>query len=93
MGPLAKCCAHSRDARLAATAEGIAARPMNQPAEMMDRNQMLGRTDVSGPALTKLADAQGWKPTFTFRLRIAEREAPPSPRRPQSDVLRAYVLD
>jgi nitroreductase len=74
---------------LAATAEGIAAQPMNQPVEMIDRNQMLGRTDVYGPALTKLAAAQGWEPTFTFRLGIAEREAPPSPRRPLSDVLQA----
>jgi len=74
---------------LAATAEGIAAQPMNQPVEMIDRNQMLGRTDVYGPALTKLAEAQNWEPTFTFRLGIAEREAPPSPRRPLSDVVRA----
>jgi nitroreductase len=74
---------------LAATAEGIAAQPMNQPVEMIDRNQMLGKNDVYGPALAKLAAAQNWEPTFTFRMGIAEREAPPSPRRPLSDVLRA----
>lgn len=73
---------------LAATAAGIAAQPMNQPVEMIDRNQMLGRTDPYRPALTKLAEAQDWEPTFTFRLGIAEREASPSPRRPLSAVLR-----
>ena len=29
---------------LAATAEGLAAQPLNQPVEMIDRNRMLGRT-------------------------------------------------
>ena len=73
---------------LAATAEGIAAQPMNQPVEMIDRNHMLGRTNSYGPALMKLAETQSWEPTFTFRLGIAERDAPPSPRRPLSAVLR-----
>jgi hypothetical protein len=72
---------------LAATAEGIAAQPLNQPVEMIDRHHMLGRQDEFGPALAKLARASGWEPTFVFRLGYAVREAPRSPRRPLADVV------
>lgn len=72
---------------LAATAEGLAAQPMNQPVEMVDRNVMLGRADHFSPALAKLANMPGWEATFTFRLGYAEREALPSPRRPLSEVM------
>ncbi len=73
---------------LLATGKGIAAQPMNQPVEMMDRNRMLGRKDGFGPALAKLHKMEDWEPTFVFRMGYAEREALPSPRRPLSDVLR-----
>ena len=72
---------------LAATAEGIAAQPLNQPVEMIDRHHMLGRLDEFGPSLAKLARANGWDPTFVFRLGYAVREAPRSPRRPLVDVV------
>jgi len=72
---------------LLATVEGIVAQPMNQPVEMVDRNAMLKRKDDFGPALAKLANAPGWEATFTFRLGYAENPAPPSPRRPLSDVI------
>jgi nitroreductase len=72
---------------LALTALGLAAQPLNQPVEMVDRNQMLGRSDEFGPALTALASAEGWEPTFVFRLGYARHEAPPSPRRPLTDVV------
>jgi nitroreductase len=74
---------------LALTAEGLAAQPLNQPAEMIDRHQMLGRNDEFGPALATLAQANGWEPTFVFRLGYPTREAPRSPRRPFEDVIRA----
>jgi hypothetical protein len=48
---------------------------------------MLGRTDVFGPALARLAGASGWEATFVFRLGYARREALRSPRRPLGDVL------
>jgi hypothetical protein len=67
---------------LAATAQGLAAQPLNQPVEMMDRRQMLGRQDEFGPALARVARADDWEPTFVFRLGYAVREAPRSPRRP-----------
>jgi nitroreductase len=73
---------------LALTAQGLAAQPINQPVEMIDRNQMLGRPDEFGPTLTALAPTAGWQPTFVFRLGYATREAPRSPRRPLSDVVR-----
>jgi nitroreductase len=72
---------------LAATVAGLAAQPLNQPVECMDRNQMLGRTDAYKPALLKFANASGWEPTFVFRLGYAERPALPSPRRPLDDVV------
>jgi nitroreductase len=72
---------------LAATAQGIAAQPLNQPVEMIDRHHMLGKPDEFGPPLAKLARASGWEPTFVFRLGYAEREAPCSPRRPLADAL------
>ena len=72
---------------LALTAQGLAAQPLNQPVEMIDRHQMLGRADEFGPVLTALAPTAWWQPTFVFRLGYASREAPRSPRRPLSDVV------
>src|SRR5262249_33446530 len=72
---------------LAATAEGLAAQPLNQPVEMIDRNQMLGRNDEFGPALATLARTDGWRPTFVFRLGYPIREALRSPRRRVEDVV------
>ncbi len=74
---------------LAATAAGIAAQPLNQPVECVDRNQMLGRPDTYADALTKFANAPGWEATFVFRMGKAMRAAGPSPRRPLADVLRS----
>jgi hypothetical protein len=73
---------------LALTAQGLAAQPLNQPVEMIDRHQMLGRSDEFGPGLARLARTEGWEPTFVFRLGYARRDAPRSPRRPLSDVVK-----
>ena len=73
---------------LAATAEGLAAQPLNQPIEMMDRSRMLERPDEFGPPLGRLAAAAGWEPTFVFRVGYPTREAPHSPRRPLSACIR-----
>jgi hypothetical protein len=73
---------------LAATTMGIAAQPLNQPVECVDRNTMLGRPDTFQKALVDFALAPGWQPTFAFRLGYAEKPALPSPRRPLSDVIR-----
>jgi nitroreductase len=74
---------------LAATSIKLAAQPLNQPVECVDRNTMLGHADNFGPALVKLAKVPGWEPTFVFRLGIPAEGALPSPRRPLEDVLRA----
>jgi hypothetical protein len=72
---------------LAVTAAGLAAQPLNQPVEMMDRHRMLGRQDEFGPAFARLAGDAGWEPTFVFRVGYGKREVPPSPRRPLEDVV------
>jgi nitroreductase len=72
---------------LAATAHGLAAQPLNQPIEMIDRHQMVARSDEFRPVLTTLARTTGWEPTFVFRLGYPRREAPRSPRRPLEAVL------
>ena len=77
---------------LAATAMGIAAQPLNQPVECIDRNEMLGRPDSFQQALVNLAKAPGWQPTFVFRLGYAQKPALPSPRRPLADVLREFGI-
>ncbi len=74
---------------LAATAQGFAAQPLNQPVECIDRSAMIGKTDRFGPAIVKLAAVPGWEATFVFRLGVAERPAGRSPRRALSDVLRS----
>jgi len=73
---------------LAATVAGLAAQPLNQPVECVDRDAMLGRADGFGPAIAMFAKASGWEPTFMFRLGVAERAASPSPRRALAETLR-----
>jgi nitroreductase len=72
---------------LAATVHGLAAQPLNQPVEMIDRNHMLGRSDEFGPALARFSRSDGWEPTFIFRLGYGRREPPHSPRRPLDEVV------
>jgi nitroreductase len=72
---------------LAATTMGLAAQPLNQPVEMVDRNQELGRDDRFGNGLQSLARAVAWEATFTFRLGYAKEPAQPSPRRPLHEAM------
>jgi hypothetical protein len=72
---------------LAATAQGLAGQPLNQPVEMADRNRMLERPDEFGRTLAGLAGAGGWEATIVFRLGFATRQALRSPRRPLEDVV------
>jgi hypothetical protein len=53
---------------LGATAEGLAAQPLNQPVECTDRSAMVGKNDSFGRAIVKLVATPGWEPTFVFRL-------------------------
>jgi len=72
---------------LAATAMGLAAQPLNQPVEMVDRHQQLGRSDEFAGDLQKLARANAWEATFTFRLGYAKDPALAAPRRPLHQVM------
>jgi hypothetical protein len=54
---------------LAITAQGLAPQPLNQPIEMIDHNQMLGRKD----GFAAFERVRGWEPTFVFRLGYASR--------------------
>jgi len=74
---------------LALTAAGLAAQPLNQPVECVDRSAMRGDTDDMTPAIDKFTGMPGWEPTFMFRLGVADSAAGPSPRRPLAAVLMA----
>jgi nitroreductase len=76
---------------LAATSEGLAAQPLNQPVECIDRTAMLGRADGFGSGIVQLVSASGWEPTFVFRLGTAEQAAGRSPRRALEEVLRTLT--
>ena len=73
---------------LKATLNGLAAQPLNQPVEMMDRDQMLGKTNQYAKAIAYMADTAGMEPTFVFRLGYPRHAAPPSPRRSLESLLR-----
>jgi hypothetical protein len=72
---------------LALTAANLAAQPLNQPVECVDRSATCGGVDSFGPAMVKFAGMPGWEPTFMFRLGVADRAAGPSPRRSLAEVL------
>jgi nitroreductase len=74
---------------LALTAAGLAAQPLNQPVECVDRSAMRGDADDMAPAINKFTAMPGWEPTFMFRLGVADSAAGPSPRRPLAAVLMA----
>ena len=74
---------------LALTAAGLAAQPLNQPVECVDRSAMRGDTDDMTPAIDKFTGMPGWEATFIFRLGVADSAAGPSPRRPLAAVLMA----
>jgi hypothetical protein len=74
---------------LALTAAGLAAQPLNQPVECVDRSAMRGGADDFGPAMAKFASMPDWEPTFMFRLGVADSTAGPSPRRPLAAVMMA----
>ncbi len=70
-----------------ATDRGIAMHPLNQPAELVDRDHQLGRTPAMAEQLADLIDPDLGKPTFFFRAGYATRSARLSPRRSLNDVL------
>ena len=73
---------------LAATNLGLAAQPLNQLPERVDRERQLGLPASTQKVLASLVGDSRWRPTFAFRLGFPLRAAPPSPRRdPESVIL------
>jgi hypothetical protein len=73
--------------QLQATALGLASQPLNQLVEMIDRERQLGQPPRFARAADALLDDPAWRPTFAFRLGLADSAAPASPRRPVTEVL------
>jgi nitroreductase len=72
---------------LQATRMGLAAQPMNQLPERVDREKQLGLPATTEKALASLTGAARWRPTFAFRLGFPVRPAPASPRRDPKSVI------
>ena len=73
---------------LSATTVKLAAQPMNQPMECIDRNAMLGRPDTFLKSVAEFAKLPDWQPAFVFRMGTPMTPVYPSPRRPLGDVIR-----
>lgn len=69
------------------TARGLAAQPMNQPVERVDRERVLDIPRVAAAALDIITGTH-WHATFVFRAGYAKSRAPASPRRALADVVR-----
>jgi hypothetical protein len=69
------------------TVEGIAAQPMNQLLEIVDRDLQLGRTSPTAERLANMVGEVSWQPVLAFRTGFASRDVPNSARRPIADVI------
>ncbi|OSZ64502.1 hypothetical protein CAP39_13165 [Sphingomonas sp. IBVSS1] len=72
---------------LNATAAGLVAQPLNQLPEMVDRERQLGQPARFAGQTDALLDDPAWRPSFAFRLGLADGPAPPALRRPVSEVI------
>lgn len=72
---------------LNATMAGLAAQPLNQLPEIIDREAQLGHKPGFARAADALLDDPTWRPSFGFRIGIADAPAKPALRRPVSDVI------
>ncbi|GGE13347.1 hypothetical protein GCM10011529_19630 [Polymorphobacter glacialis] len=72
---------------LTAIALGLAAQPLNQLPEMIDRDRQLGRPPRFATAANAILEDPLWRPTFAFRIGHPATPALPSPRRPVSQVI------
>jgi len=69
------------------TLAGVAMQPLNQPAELVDRDRQLGRDRGWDRRVADLTETTDWQPTFFFRAGISNAVAGPSPRRALADTL------
>ena len=70
-----------------ATANGLAAQPVNQMLEVVDRERQLKQSAQMASVLDELTRDSAWRPTFAFRLGYPNSDVLPSARRPVSEVL------
>jgi hypothetical protein len=78
---------------LIATASGLAAQPLNQLAERVDREAELRMLPTTAEALASIIGTDALRPTFLFRMGYPRRQPPHSPRRPLTDVLQDDRLE
>ncbi|HKN00713.1 MAG TPA: hypothetical protein VJX23_09380 [Candidatus Binataceae bacterium] len=69
------------------TRMGLAAQPLNQLPERVDRERQLGLPASTEKTLATLSGDPGWRPTFAFRLGFPIRAASASPRRDPRSVI------
>jgi hypothetical protein len=74
-------------AHLLATARGLAARPANQPVQLVDHQRMHGQPPKEVESLAVLTGDAAWRPTFMFYMGYPTRRANPSARRGLGEVL------
>jgi hypothetical protein len=72
---------------LNATAAGLVAQPLNQLPEMIDREAQLRAPPRFARAADALLDDPAWRPSFAFRLGLADAPAGAALRRPVSAVI------
>jgi hypothetical protein len=72
---------------LGLTKEGLAAQPINQAIEWVDRERQLNQPAAGAAALRLITGGTDWKPTFLFRAGYPTRQMPHSARRKRTDVL------
>jgi hypothetical protein len=63
------------------TAEGLAAHPMNQLVEVVDRDRQLKRHSATAQTLQAWTGRSEWRATFAFRTGYATQAMPHSARR------------
>lgn len=68
-------------AHLFATVRGIAARPCNEAAEMVDHERMHGKAPKCLSQLAEITGDSTWQPTFVFLMGYSTETAHASPRR------------
>jgi nitroreductase len=74
-------------AHLLATARGLAARPVNQPVQLVDHQRVQGALPKGSEVLERLTGDKTWVPTFMFMMGYPTRPAHPTARRGVTDVL------
>ena len=74
-------------AHLLATARGLAARPANQTAELVDQERLHDKEPKAASALATVTGDGTWQTTFMFYMGHATREAHATVRRPVENVI------